>query len=207
MPAHATSQRLKVVERYGDWRWRLNNLYAIVDENGERVPFRTNWAQEQLLEEMHVQNVILKARQLGFTTAIQIFMLDQCVFHSNVRAGTIAHTLSDAQAIFRDKIRFPYDSLPDALRNRRSLIRDSANELALSNNSVIRVATSHRSGTLQFLHISEYGKLCARYPEKAREVRTGALNTVQAGQMVFIESTAEGQEGHFFNLCDRAQAH
>lgn len=206
MPAPAISQ-LKVIEdRYSDWRWRLNNLYAIVDEDGKRVPFRLNWAQERLLEDMHLQNVILKARQLGFTTAIQIFMLDQCVFHSNVRAGTIAHTLTDAQAIFRDKIRFPFDSLPDALRNRRALIRDSANELALNNNSVIRVATSHRSGTLQFLHISEYGKLCARYPEKAREVRTGALNTVQAGQYVFIESTAEGQEGHFFDLCDTAQS-
>ena len=54
-----------------------------------------------------------------------------------------------------------------------------------------------RSGTLQYLHVSEYGQLCAKFPDKAREVRTGALNTVQAGQIVFIESTAEGQEGHF----------
>jgi hypothetical protein len=63
-----------------------------------------------------------------------------------------------------------------------------------------------RSGTLQYLHVSEYGQLCAKFPDKAREVRTGALNTVQAGQVVFIESTAEGQEGHFFELCEQAQA-
>jgi hypothetical protein len=74
------------------------------------------------------------------------------------------------------------------------------------NNSSIRVATSMRGGTLQYLHISEYGKLCARFPEKAREVRTGALNTLQAGNVVFIESTAEGQEGHFYELCDQAQS-
>ena len=76
----------------------------------------------------------------------------------------------------------------------------------LSNNSSIRVGTSLRSGTLQYLHISEYGKLCAQFPEKAREVRTGALNTVQAGQVVFIESTAEGQEGHFFDLCEARES-
>jgi len=194
------------LEQFQDVRWRLNNLYWITNENGKCVRFQMNWAQERLFDEMHLSNVILKARQLGMTTFIQLFMLDQCVFHSDVRAGTIAHTLTDAQAIFRDKVKFPYDNLPEELRNRRSLVRDSATELALSNNSVIRVSTSHRSGTLNYLHISEYGKLCARYPEKAREVRTGALNTLQAGQIMFIESTAEGQEGHFFELCQSAQA-
>jgi hypothetical protein len=84
--------------------------------------------------------------------------------------------------------------------------RDSADEIEFSNNSSIRVATSMRSGTLQFLHISEYGQLCTAWPEKAREVRTGALNTIQAGQVVFIESTASGHEGHFYELCEAAQA-
>jgi hypothetical protein len=48
--------------------------------------------------------------------------------------------------------------------------------------------------------------LCAQFADKAREVRTGALNTLQAGQVVFIESTAEGKEGHFFEMCETAQA-
>ncbi|MES0385380.1 MAG: terminase, partial [Hyphomicrobium sp.] len=83
---------------------------------------------------------------------------------------------------------------------------DSANELAFSNNSSLRVATSLRSGTLQYLHISEHGKICAKYPEKAKEIRTGALNTVEQGNMIFIESTAEGQEGDFHDMCQRAQS-
>src|SRR4029077_18963086 len=83
---------------------------------------------------------------------------------------------------------------------------DSADELIFANNSSIRVSTSMRSGPLQYLPISEYGQFCANFPEKGREVRTGALNTVQAGQVVFIESTAEGQEGHFYDLCEQAQA-
>src|SRR5262245_15242619 len=189
-----------------DPRWRLNNLYQIMDKEGRQIQFQMNWAQESLMNDLHFCNCILKARQLGFTTFIQIFMLDQCLFNANVRAGTIAHRLDDARVIFRDKVRFPYDNLPEALRNARPLLSDSAEELLLSNNSSIRVGTSLRSGTLQYLHISEYGKLCAQFADKAREVRTGALNTLQAGQVVFIESTAEGREGHFFELCDTGQA-
>jgi hypothetical protein len=196
----------QAVDQFSDWRWRLNNLYHITDKEGRRVRFQMNWAQEALFDRMHYQNVILKARQLGFTTFIQIFMLDGAVFNSNIRAGTIAHTLLDAQAIFRDKVKYPYDQLPDGLKARVSVLKDSATELLLSNNSSIRVGTSLRSGTLQYLHVSEYGKLCAKFPEKAREVRTGALNTVQAGQVVFIESTAEGQEGHYYEVCESAQA-
>lgn len=196
----------RATETLGNWRWRLNNLYHIADKDGKLVRFEMNWAQESLFNDMHYLNVILKARQLGFTTFIQIFMLDACLFNSNIRAGTIAHNLTDAQTIFRDKIKFPYDSLPDAIKAVRPVVRDSAAELSFSNNSSIRVGTSLRSGTLQYLHVSELGKIAAKYPEKAREIRTGALNTIQAGQVAFIESTAEGQEGDFYRLCEDAQS-
>ncbi len=195
-----------VADQFGDWRWRLNNLYAVMDKEGLKSTFRMNWAQEELFDNMHFMNVILKARQLGFTTFVQLFMLDQVLFNSDMRAGTIAHTLGDAQVIFRDKVKFPYDQLPDGLKARRSILSSNKTEMLLSNNSSIRVGTSLRSGTLQLLHISEYGKICSKYPDKAREVRTGALNTVQAGQVVFIESTAEGQEGHFYDICQSAEA-
>jgi hypothetical protein len=185
--------------------WRLNNLYTITDKNGRRVRFTMNSAQEALYHQMHRQNVILKARQRGFTTFIQLLMLDACVFNSDVRAGTIAHTLPNAQVIFRDKVRFPYDNLPDMIKNLAPARNDNSCELLLANNSSIRVGVSLRSGTLQYLHVSEYGKICAKFPEKAREVRSGALNTVDKLGLVFIESTAEGQDGHFFELCQAAR--
>src|SRR5215207_225947 len=173
-----------LLSQFSDWRWRLNNLYWIVNKEGKRTQFKMNWAQENLFNGMHYMNVILKARQLGFTTFIQIFMLDACLFNADIRAGTIAHKLDDAKTIFRDKVKYPYDELPDAIKAARPVIKDSADELMFSNNSSIRVGTSLRSGTLQYLHVSEYGKLCAKYPDKAREVRTGALNTIQSGQLL-----------------------
>ena len=38
-------------------RWRLNNLYSIIDKDGHRIPFKLNWAQEALLDDLHDQNV------------------------------------------------------------------------------------------------------------------------------------------------------
>lgn len=196
----------QAVDQFADQAWRLNNLYWITNKEGERTRFELNWAQADLLDELHYLNLILKARQLGFTTFIQIYMLDICVFHRDTRAGVIAHTKDDAEAIFRDKIKYPYDNLPEAIKGAVPIRRDNTTTLELGNNSIVRVGTSLRGGTLQYLHISEFGKICARYPEKAREIITGALNTIQAGQVAFIESTAEGQEGRFYDLCQDAQS-
>ena len=201
-----TAPELPAGSQLADRCWRLNNLYTIQNKTGKKIPFRLNWAQAALLEGLHECSLILKARQLGFTTFVQLFFLDACLFNSNIRAGTIAHRLDDARVIFRDKVKSPYNDLPDVLKAARPIIRDSADELVFANNSSIRVSTSMRSGTLQYLHISEYGQLCARFPDKAREIRTGALNAVQAGQVIVIESTAEGREGHFYDLCEQAQA-
>ena len=164
----------------GDWRWRLNNLYWITDKEGRRTKFQMNWAQETLFNEMHHLNVILKARQLGFTTFIQVFMLDACVFKPNIRAGTIAHRLEDAQAIFRDKIKFPYDNLPEAIRAAVPIVKDSVTELLLANNSSIRVSTSHRSGTLNYLHVSEYGWTVRNTP--TRRERYGQVRSTRSSR-------------------------
>lgn len=163
-----------------------------------------NWAQKLLYKTMWYLNIILKARQLGMTTFIQIFMLDRCLFNDNTNAGVIAHTLSDAESFFQDKIKFAYDNLPDEIKAKLYAQTDSSKELAFANGSRIRVGTSLRSGTLQYLHISEFGKLCAKHPERAREVVSGALNTVAPGQFVFIESTAEGAYGAFYTMCQAA---
>lgn len=183
--------------------WRLNNLYYIKDKRGQKVKFKLNWAQKILYKQMWYLCLILKARQLGMTTFIQIFMLDVCLFNSNVNAGVIAHNREDAQKFFKDKIKFAYDNLPEAIKQERAAANDSAGELAFSNGSSIRVGTSLRSGTYQYLHISEFGKVCARFPDKAEEIITGALNTVADGQFVFIESTAEGDYGQFYDMCQQ----
>ncbi len=196
----------QVVANYSDQLWRLCNLYWILDKDGNEIPFRPNDAQLSFLQNIHTQNVILKARQRGFSTVIQLLILDSAVFYPNTHAGVIAHTMDDVQIIFEDKIKFAYDRLPDAIRLAVSVVGDSKRELKLSNGSRVRVGVSMRSGTLQYLHVSEFGKICAKYPDKAKEIMTGSLPTVQAGNFWFIESTAEGREGYFFDMCNKSEA-
>src|SRR5215217_733792 len=193
-------------DQFLDPRWRLSNLYWITDKAGRAVQFVPNSAQLKFLEDIHTLNLVLKARQLGFTTLCCLIYLDACVFTPHTRAGVIAHRLDDAKVIFRDKIKFPYDRLDEGIRAAAPAVQDSVDTLTFGNNSSVRVSTSMRSGTLQYLHVSEFGKICAQAPEKAREIVTGALNTVEAGQFVVIESTAEGQEGAFYEMTQRARA-
>lgn len=190
---------------FKDPLWRLNRLYSIIDKNGRKQQFKLNWAQKELHDGMWYCNLILKARQLGISTFICLLFLDRCLFNSNLAAGILCHTLEDSEHMFK-RIKFAYDSLPDEIKAIRTATIDSARELRFSNGSSLRVGTSMRGSTFQYLHISEFGKLCAKFPEKAREVITGSLNTLTAGQYCFIESTAEGRDGHFYDMCCRARA-
>lgn len=141
------------------------------------------------------------------TTFIAIMFLDACLFRPNVRAGMIAQTDGIAKKLFRDKVKFAYDNLPDHVRRAMPLERESADELLFAHTgSSIQVSTSMRSGTLQYLHVSEFGKICADFPKRAQEVVTGSIPTVPANGVIFIESTAEGREGHFYNMTMRAKA-
>jgi len=192
--------------RFPDKLSRLRDgFYDIKDKTGRQVPFRMNADQEDFILNRHGLDVILKARQRGFTTVIQLDMLDDCLFTSNLSAGVIAHNLKDAKAFFSDKIKFAYDNLPEAFRKVRAAEQDSADSLRFNNGSSIRVGVSLRSGTIQRLHVSEYGKLCAKFPDRAEEVRTGAFNTVHVGQQITVESTAEGRAGGYYDLVKRAR--
>lgn len=199
-----------------EWRIFSGCLYQIMikgdEEEGEEsdtfvMPFKPNAAQKRFLRRLWHRNIILKARQLGFTTLIAILWLDHALFNADQRCGIIAQDLNAAGAIFRDKVQFAYKNLPEEIRKRFPLAKDSAVELLFAhNNSSIRVSTSMRSGTIHRLHISEFGKICANYPKKAREVMTGSIPAVPTTGILVIESTAEGQTGDFHTLCKRAQA-
>lgn len=207
---HAIPQAaiLDLEEKLKDPKWRLfsGELYKIIIKGDKAdddlvVPFKPNRAQRRFIKRLWHRNIILKARQLGFTTLIAIVWLDHALFNDNVRCGIVAQDKDAAEVIFRDKVKFAYDNLPDEIRSRMPLAKDSASELLFAhNNSSIRVATSMRSGTIHRLHVSEFGKICAQYPNKAREVVTGSIPAVPSSGILVVESTAEGAEGHFYKM-------
>lgn len=194
--------------------WRIDSgiFYKIMVKSADDfegnmvVPFKPNAMQRHFLCDVWHRNIILKARQLGFSTLISIIWLDHALWVENQRCGIIAHDRESAEAIFRDKVKFAYDNLPPEMKKYFPLARDSASELLFKhNNSSIRVATSMRSGTIHRLHISEFGKICAKYPDKAQEVITGSIPAVPKDGLIMVESTAEGQAGAFYNMTMKAK--
>jgi hypothetical protein len=190
--------------RLGNREWRIDNLYHIESKSGETIKFVRNESQRQFWDDMWYMNIILKDRQRGFSTLIAIFILDYCLFNSGTTAGIIDLTIDDAKKKLK-KIKFAYDLLPDFIKDAVKILTDNKEAIEWNNGSSVHVGTSHRGGTLQILHISEMGAIAVRFPERAKEIRTGALNTVAPGQIVFNESTAMGSAGEFYDDCQTAQ--
>ena len=191
-------------------KWfRLCTMYYIKDKDGHKVLFTPNAAQESYYIGSHQSDIILKARQLGFTTFKMIHDLDSCLFRKNFSAGCIAHNDKDSKDIYRNKIRFAYEAITPKVISLLAHIgyalptprNDKDNGYVFSNGSSIGVSTGYRGGTLQSLHVSEFGKICKKYPDKAQEIVTGAFNAVGQNGSITIESTAEGKQGYFYDYC------
>jgi hypothetical protein len=183
--------------------WRICNLYWIVDKDGRPVRFVPNEEQTDFYNQIHTRNSVLKARQKGFSTLMQIAGLDQCLFNNNFTSNTIADTLPNAVKLFR-KAAFAYERLTAAIKAAIPLKSDTTTEMVFANGSSFSVGTSARGGTVQFLHVSEMGKIAKKYPEKAREIVTGAFEAVPLNGTIVVESTAEGNGGEFYDICDGA---
>lgn len=209
--------------------WRLNHLYWIEQKSGIPTRFRMNWAQEELFRNLWTRNNILKARQLGISTLTSLMILDACLFQQNFHAGIIDRTMADAKEKLQ-KIRFALRCMEDPPTHGTDYIPDQADRDAIARfsrewlhtisinpreekcsfgtGSWVRVATSMRGGTLQFLHVSEFGSIAANNPKKAREIRDGALQSVSQDCIVVMESTHEGgKRGLNYDMTRDAMEH
>lgn len=197
----------------------IEGCLKIRTKSGAVIPFRLNSAQEKLYTVAKRQQdagkpvriIILKARQLGFSTLTEGLIFHACATRKNVNALIVTHREDATANLFRMSKLF-YDELPGPIR---PMLRTSnAQELVFENptksprekerrpglRSRLRCATAGgkgigRSDTLQCVHLSEY----AFWPEGAdgkAATLTGILQAVPStpGTMVVIESTANGYE-------------
>jgi len=198
-----------------DKRWRIDNLYWIITKSGTKELFAMNRAQLHFFEnyligdEIYHRHCVLKARQLGFTTFIDLWILDEILFNTNREGLIIAHTQKDATEIFDRKIDFAIRNMCDEIKQGAfKLVKNSAKKIQVvvdygpeeGSTSSINVSGSARSGTFYYVHISEFAKLCATYPRVAAEVETGTFPAVPFDGFIFIESTAEGMAGRFYEI-------
>jgi len=187
-----------------DKLWRLEHLYVInTKSEGKRV-FKLSRAQRHFLENMRHRNIILKSRQLGFSTLITLWILDEVLFSTNKEALAIAHVKEGMTDIFDKKAKFAIMNFPDEIKNIFKFKTSSKTKLQIEfgdgSVSSFGVSLSGRSGTYHYVHISEYAKLSKMFPQRAEEVITGTLPAVPFDGRVFMESTAEGSTGNFYDM-------
>lgn len=195
--------------------WRLNNLYWIITKDGDKKVFTMNRAQKHFFDTyLNIPNpyhrhCILKSRQLGFTTFIDLFILDSILFNTNKEGIVIAHKVEDATQIFDKKIDFAIRNMAEDVKGAFFKINhNSARKIQAiidygpdkGSTSSIAVSLSGRSGTYHLVHISEFAKMCVMYPKRAEEVETGTFPAVPFDGFIFIESTAEGMAGRFYEI-------
>ena len=196
-------------------RWRLENLYYIITKNGQRELFKLNEAQSDFLENVlnkgYMKVIMLKSRQLGFTTFMSIYILDEIIFSPNKEALQLAHIQKDARDIFNRKVQFAiknmFQGFFEMLEIKISQNRAGKAQFTYEhgNGSVSQssftVTSSGRGNTPSFVHVSELAKLSRMYPDRASEFTTGTIPSVPTvGSLVVIESTAEGSSGLFYDM-------
>lgn len=189
-------------------KWRLSKLYYVMDKNARKVLFILNKAQKhftiEVLGKGYKRIIILKSRQLGFTTLISIYFLDEIIFNPNNEALQVAHTLLASKEIFQKKIKYAINNLCEPMKKILTLSQMRAARAEFSypdkSTSAISTAASGRSGTYRLLHVSELAKLARAYPDKATEVITGTIPSVPIDGTIIIESTAEGQNSIFYEM-------
>lgn len=186
-----------------DKRWRLENLYVINTKSKGKQIFKLTRAQKHFLDNIRNRNIILKSRQLGFSTLITLWILDETLFKQNKEALAIAHVKEGMTDIFDKKAKFAIMNFPDEIKGIFDFKTNSKTKLTIQfadgSQSTFGVALSGRSGTYQYVHISEYAKLSKMFPQRAEEVMSGTLPAVPMDGFVFIESTAEGASGSYYD--------
>lgn len=158
-----------------------------------------------------VRIIILKARQMGFSTATEGIFFKETVTKTNVNTAIVAHKEDSTTNLF-NMSKLMYNELPEEIKPEKKA--SNAKELVFNNkegtglNSKIKCMTAGgegvgRSDTINNLHLSEL----AFWQGDKKATLTGLLQAVpnNPDTMIIIESTANGYE-YFKELWDNAIA-
>lgn len=195
------------------------NIYPLLDQlhiqdrdTGMVTPWKRNWAQEEYVATFQeqwnlgkpVRIIVLKARQLGISTATGGIMFSLSFVRHNLNSMIVAHEMDSSEHLLGISQRY-WDTFPFApLYTPRYL---SKKHLAwVETGSSIKVVTAGnskagRSKTIHALHASEVA-----FWEDPETLMLGLRQTVPNAPHTFIamESTANGIGNYFYDQWNAA---
>jgi hypothetical protein len=195
---------------YDDFAFYSKSALKIRTKAGEIAPLKLNAAQQilhdavtkQIEAEGKVRVIILKARQQGLSTYTGGYLYHSVSQQKAKKAMVITHHADSTRALF-DMTKRYHENCPEILRphtkysSRRELSFD-----VLDSSFVVATAGGDSVGrgeTLTHVHASEL----AFWPKStALEIWNGLTQAVPntPGTAVFVESTANGVTGAFYDL-------
>lgn len=195
----------------------IEEYIKIRDKNGKVCELKLNEPQLKYYETIKklykekkpIRIIILKARQMGFSTETEAIIFKNVVTNHNYNAGIVAHKEDSTTNLFNMSKRM-YEYLPEPIKpeqkksNAKELVFNNSNGTGLD--SKIKCMTAGgkgigRSDTFTALHLSEL----AFWEGDKKSTLTGLLQAVPntSESMIIIESTANGYD-YFKELWDKA---
>lgn len=197
----------------------IETYIKIRDKRGNVIPLQLNEPQMKyynIIKTLHekrkpIRIIILKARQMGFSTETESIIFKNVVTNHNYNAGIVAHKEDSTTNLFNMSKRM-LEYLPESIKPEQK--KSNAKELVFNNqngtglDSKIKCMTAGgkgigRSDTFTALHLSEL----AFWEGDKQFTLLGLLQAVPniPESIVIIESTANGFD-YFKELWDKAVA-
>lgn len=178
-------------------------------KGGRLVPLVMRPAQQRLMDKIdevrargqRPQVVILKARQIGFSTVVAAEYFRRALVYQHRQCLIAAHKAEAAEGLF-DRIRLMYDRLPKAVKPKEKASTKRALHFADQDSRLeVAIANEARSFTAQDLHISELA-----FYQNAATFMTSVLETCpdEPEATIVVESTPNGIGNEFHDLWVRA---
>lgn len=172
------------------------------------------WAQRQLIATIQeqynagkpVRIIILKARQLGLSTATEAVLFNWCFMHPGANSLVLSKDTDSAEGLF-EMSKMMWENWPF-----RSLFTETHNSIRklswLETGSSMKIATAKgkdtgRGGTIHAAHLSEFAFY--PFPEDTMKSLNQAMPN-DPGTIMVIESTANGAGNLFHQEWFRAKA-
>jgi hypothetical protein len=193
--------------------WRLRNLYHIKRaDDGRIIRFEPRPEQQRVYDMLFKQGVkrliILKARRLGMSTALDVLLTDQMLWNAGTQCSLVDQTAADAERKLATIAKIALDNLPPVALQCIEKVRDSGSILEVS---VAGEAASSffaglraRGGTNNWLHLSEWGVIQADDPKRSEEILTGAIPSAEHGRIIVETTWKGGRGGHLWDIVKAA---